>query len=85
MRIPFVVMVMVIAVDVNIPLLVRGQALDVLRVAVSCAGDSPHGRGCRHPPGRATCSRRHLNAEIREDPDHPRAWEWSGRRVRVRV
>lgn len=61
-------------VSVNIPLLVRGQALDVLRVSVGSYRDS--GRS-RHPStGSSTCSRRrcrHLNTEIREDPDHPRA------------
>lgn len=57
----------------SIPLLVRRQALDVLRVPVSSSRDS--GRS-RHPStGSRTCSRRrrHLNTEIREDPDHPRA------------
>lgn len=55
---------------VNIPLLIRGDPLDVLRVPVSCTGDSPHGVTWWHSPGSSTC-RRHLNAEIREDPDHP--------------
>lgn len=61
-------------VSVDVPLLVRGQALDVLRVPVGSSRDS--GRS-RHPStGSPTCSRRrcrHLNTEIREDPDHPRA------------
>lgn len=58
---------------VSVPLLVRRQALEVLRVPVSSSRDS--GRS-RHPSsGSRTCSRRrrHLNTEIREDPDHPRA------------
>lgn len=58
---------------VSVPLLVRRQALDVLRVPVCNSRDS--GRS-RHPStGSRTCSRRrrHLNTEIREDPDHPRA------------
>lgn len=58
---------------VSVPLLVRRQALDVLRIPVCSSRDS--GRS-RHPSAAPrTCSRRrrHLNTEIREDPDHPRA------------
>lgn len=65
----------------NIPLLVSGQALDVLRVAVGGARDSC----CRHPCGSCARSRRHLHAEVREDPDHPRSVQRAAERVCVRV
>lgn len=51
------------------PLLVGSNALDVLRIPVSCGTGSPHARAGWHSPGRS-CS--HLHAEIREDPDHSR-------------
>lgn len=65
----------------NIPLLVSGQALDVLRVAVGGARDPC----CRHPCGSCASRRRHLHAEVREDPDHPRAVQRTAERVCVRV
>ena len=64
------------------PLLVRGDALHVLRVPVGRRSGSPHARRRRHPPGRPAGRRRHLHAEIREDPDHPRGSAPGGSRRR---
>lgn len=69
------------ATIMNIPLLVSGQALDVLRVAVGGARDSC----CRHPRGSCARRRRYLHAEVREDPDHPRAVQRTAERVCVCV
>ncbi|KAL4613056.1 hypothetical protein GN956_G23047 [Arapaima gigas] len=71
-----------------VPLLVGGDALYVLRRAVRGTGNSAHGGTRRHPPGCPAGRRRrrrHLDAEIREDPDHARLQGPSATRVSLAV
>lgn len=57
------------------PLLIGGDALDVLRGAVCRGAGPPHAGASRHPRGRPASRRgRHLHAEIREDSDHRRGF-----------
>lgn len=58
------------------PLLVGGDALDVLRGAVGRGAGPPHARTGRYPSGCPAGRRgRHLHAEIRKDSDHRRGLE----------
>lgn len=58
------------------PLLVGGDALDVLRGAVGRGSGPPHARTGRYPSGCPAGRRgRHLHAEIRKDSDHRRGLE----------
>lgn len=62
------------------PLLVGGDALDVLRGAVGRGAGPPHARTGRYPGGCPAGRRgRHLHAEIRKDSDHRRGLESQAR------
>ncbi|KAL0602707.1 hypothetical protein AAY473_028907 [Plecturocebus cupreus] len=68
------------------PLLVGGDALDVLRGAVGRCAGPPHARAGRHPRGRPAGRRgRHLHAEIRKDSDHRRGFGPRARRLWARA
>lgn len=68
------------------PLLVGGDALDVLRGAVGRGAGPPHARTGRYPSGCPAGRRgRHLHAEIRKDSDHRRGLEPQARLLWARA
>ncbi len=78
---PSLLTLQVVSAAPDIPLLVGGDSLHALRGPVRGSGDRhryPTHRGSGHhptasssaSPGSTACRSRHLDAEIREDPDH---------------
>lgn len=77
---PTLTTLQVVSAAPDIPLLVGGDSLHALRGPVGGSGDRhryPTHRGSGHHPtasaprpGSTACRSRHLDAEIREDPDH---------------